>query len=100
MSSGSAGSRKSPAKYMSFEGGAAAAMQTRKTLRASQRSDTVKYAIAKEAASPLKRTSSMSRSRLYLAAAGNPGAPALNLSPSKMPQENLPGGIGISKNAL
>ena len=42
----------------------------------------------------------MSRSRLYLAAAGNPGAPVLNLSPSKMPQENIPGGIGVSKAAL
>ena len=59
LSQGSQGSnKKSPAKYMSFEGSAAAAMERRKTLRASQQSDNVRYALAKEAASPLKRQSS------------------------------------------
>ena len=66
--------RKSPTKYMSFNGNqivpGSGGVNRGKTIRESLQSETTKYAIAKETASPLRRTSSQSRSRLYLAATG------------------------------
>ena len=70
----------------------------RKTIRESLQSDQIKLTLAKEASSPTKRTSSMSRNKLYLAATGKQPAHS-HSKENSLKNDALPG-LGMAKNAL